>query len=637
MDIPTVEQVWADFNVDGSVHVPDKQDIRRLLSFIMALAEAAGIGAKKYATKAAMNADLSQNDGTIGLIYADPVDANNFPTLWYWNDAGNVWVMGVDRISSLRALLDAAFTFTNGLSILNLLHAAGAGWTLDLEDSNYWWAFKDGGDNVALGCLKADGKVYGNFAGISSGGSSADAVNMARSLSVKGQLITSVIGMSRANYTIILGNGQSRMFATEGWPALSKTAVAGLDNLMFGGSTRPVGVPTTTTTFDPVGGSSTLQPLIATVESGGGALLNDATVAALAPGTGYPGEDPMVGMANFARKLDLRARGVLRDQTHRWVVANASVPGVPIETLSKGATPNLFLRNTDAVTKIKALAAVGETVAVGAIVFNQGEFNYVTTFGGTTDKAAYKALLLQVLDDMVNETMAITGQADPPVILLVQTDSGYVKNNVNLSVSMAQWEVSQERANVVLIGGMYSYTDKNGHLDPNGYRALGQKIGQVLHQVDRRGEGFKPLAPAAVSVTGRTFTLDYHVPEPPIRFGTPYVTLTATDYADKGFYVTDDLGPAPVSAVTITGNTQVAVTVNRDLSTNPYIWYGDETHTGGGCLKDSATWVTFDKYAYAAGTGQYAAANIPALVGKPYDPSNWGIIFKLPGTWSAPS
>lgn len=105
MATPTVDEVWADFNVDGSVKEPIKQDIRRLLRFIQALAEAAGVGAKSYPTKAAMDADLSQPDGTLGLIYNDPVDANNFPTLWYWNDAGNVWVMGVDRMTALATAM----------------------------------------------------------------------------------------------------------------------------------------------------------------------------------------------------------------------------------------------------------------------------------------------------------------------------------------------------------------------------------------------------------------------------------------------------------------------------------------------------------------------------------------------------
>lgn len=100
MAIPTVDEVWADYNVDGSVKEPFKQDIRRLLNFMLAAATA-GSAAKRYPTKAAMDADTTQADGTTALIYADPVAANNYPTLWYWNDAGNVWVMGVDRLSPL--------------------------------------------------------------------------------------------------------------------------------------------------------------------------------------------------------------------------------------------------------------------------------------------------------------------------------------------------------------------------------------------------------------------------------------------------------------------------------------------------------------------------------------------------------
>ncbi|WP_026873659.1 hypothetical protein [Inquilinus limosus] len=105
MATPSVDQVWADNNPDGSVHEPNKLDIRRLLRFIQALAEAAGSGAKSYPTKAAMDADTSQPDGTVGIVRADPVDANNFPTLWVWQDSTNQWIMGVDRVSNLATAL----------------------------------------------------------------------------------------------------------------------------------------------------------------------------------------------------------------------------------------------------------------------------------------------------------------------------------------------------------------------------------------------------------------------------------------------------------------------------------------------------------------------------------------------------
>ncbi|WP_343711917.1 SGNH/GDSL hydrolase family protein [Inquilinus sp.] len=53
-----------------------------------------------------MDADLTQPDGQPALLWSDPTPANNFPTVWIWNDAGNVWVAGTDRIQSLKDLVD---------------------------------------------------------------------------------------------------------------------------------------------------------------------------------------------------------------------------------------------------------------------------------------------------------------------------------------------------------------------------------------------------------------------------------------------------------------------------------------------------------------------------------------------------
>lgn len=117
MPIPTVDEVWADFNSNGSVKEPAKQDIRRLLRFIQAIGEANGM--EVYPNKAAMDADLTQDDGTPALLYADPVEANNYPTVWIWDDAGNEWIDGVDRISSLKALVDLMHTVMRRVVVLS--------------------------------------------------------------------------------------------------------------------------------------------------------------------------------------------------------------------------------------------------------------------------------------------------------------------------------------------------------------------------------------------------------------------------------------------------------------------------------------------------------------------------------------
>lgn len=100
MAIPTVDEIWADFNVDGSVKEPAKQDIRRSLRFIQALASTNGM--KTYPTKAAMDADTTQDDGQAALVYADPSDENNYPTVWIFDDGTDTWIAGIDRIEPIR-------------------------------------------------------------------------------------------------------------------------------------------------------------------------------------------------------------------------------------------------------------------------------------------------------------------------------------------------------------------------------------------------------------------------------------------------------------------------------------------------------------------------------------------------------
>jgi len=114
MAIPTADQIWKDFDPEGNPHEPIKEEIRRYLNFVFALATAAGM--KTYPTKAAMDADTTQPDGMPALLYADPVAANNFPTVWVWNDASNIWIAGVDRIAEVKATADDASAKVNPLA-----------------------------------------------------------------------------------------------------------------------------------------------------------------------------------------------------------------------------------------------------------------------------------------------------------------------------------------------------------------------------------------------------------------------------------------------------------------------------------------------------------------------------------------
>lgn len=429
-------------------------------------------------------------------------------------------------------------------------------------------------------------------------------------------------------YNHILTTGQSLSTGQEGWPALSKAPQNG--NLMFGDSVRPTlgGVAA----FVPAGGAA-LKPMKAVVrDATTAALLTDAQVAALPAGSQNEGESSDVGAVNYARKMFLQTYGLAADPSRLFIASNCGVSGRTIEALSKGANPELYLRVTQAAQGVKTIAnAEGVTYCVPAIFFMQGEWNYVATYGGDDTKAGYKTKLKKYRADIVADVcVGIAGQSAPPAFITYQTGASYTSDANDLAIGQAQLELSQEERNWYLATPAYPYTDKGGHLDSNGYRWLGMQLGKVFHRVVTLGQNWRPLSPRAITSSGCEVLIDFHVPHPPLAFDSPYVTLAATTYASKGFKVVDSSGVVPVVAVEIVADTVVRITLARTTVGVVKVQYADKAvHNGNGNLRDSDPAVASENYEYAANTGQYAEANIAALVGKPYPLHNWCVAFSI--------
>lgn len=503
------------------------------------------------------------------------------------------------------------------------------------EESNYQFAIVDANDNVLLGVI--DGALFGSWAIPELLDLAArDAANIAAARTYA-DVINTTSAQNFWDWNVKILNGQSLASAQEAWPALSKTALYG--NLMFGGSVRPSNE--TGASYTPFG-SATMQGMIANVNDAG-AILSDGAVAALPAGNGALGEAPIVGAVNFAKKLYNRHRIVPNDAAKVFIAAVTAVAGTTIEQLSKVNTQdaiNRYARNTAALTQIKALAdAAGKSIGVPSIHWEHGQWNYAS-HGGSWAKAAYKTALATLIADLRADLSAITGQATPPAWLMTTTDGSFTRDVDSagvpgLHIAEAQWETSREVANCFIVGPSYYVTDKGGHLDSNGSRWLGNQFGKVDHIVTTLGRNWRPLSPRRITYSGRTVYADFHVPFPPLVFSMPYLLSAATDYPDKGFKVTDILGTVPIDSVDIVGQTIVRITTDRDIAGDGYLWYADKTvHNGNGCLRDSDPTVAHDNYEYQAGTGMYVAANIAALVGKPYPLHNWCIPFYRPLTYS---
>ncbi|HCB0262426.1 TPA: hypothetical protein MYM44_000304, partial [Klebsiella pneumoniae] len=374
-----------------------------------------------------------------------------------------------------------------------------------------------------------------------------NAANLAAAAAARDEINTR-IARPVYDYNILITDGQSLSNGTEGWAALSKDIRATLNINMLGDSVRPKNE--NGSTFTPLNGAeirsarAVVQDLIAPPD--GGNLMTDEAVAALPRGANNFGETVDIGAMWMWREMQLQFRGLATDE-RKIVAVNCGVGGQIIERLSKGHSWGFYNRIISAVTQIKAIAdAEGKTCGVVGFLYLGNEYNYDSTKGGATDRAEYRALLRKLIDDVITDTTAITGQTELPLTVLYQTSGSWTRDSTNMSIGEAQLDICAADANVMMASPAYAVTDKGGHLDANGYRWLGMQFGKVLHRAIDRRQNWRPLQPLSVTLSGTFLRADFLVWSPPLQFRSCYVGSSPTTYAAKGFRVTDDAGDVPV-------------------------------------------------------------------------------------------
>ena len=457
-----------------------------------------------------------------------------------------------------------------------------------------------------------------------------NAANLAAAAAARDEINTR-IARPVYDYNILITDGQSLSNGTEGWAALSKDIRATLNINMLGDSVRPKNE--NGSTFTPLNGAeirsarAVVQDLIAPPD--GGNLMTDEAVAALPRGANNFGETVDIGAMWMWREMQLQFRGVVTDE-RKIVAVNCGVGGQIIEHLSKGHSWGFYNRIISAVTQIKAIAdAEGKTCGVVGFLYLGNEYNYDSTKGGATDRAEYRALLRKLIDDVITDTTAITGQTELPLTVLYQTSGSWTRDSTNMSIGEAQLDICAADANVMMASPAYAVTDKGGHLDANGYRWLGMQFGKVLHRAIDRRQNWRPLQPLSVTLSGTFLRADFLVWSPPLQFRSCYVGSSPTTYAAKGFRVTDDAGDVPVTRVEIVADTVVDITLGRETTGDVYLWYASQTGSNGnGNLFDSDTTVAVANYEFHEGTGQYPESNIPELVNRPYPLNNPCVAFR---------
>ena len=428
---------------------------------------------------------------------------------------------------------------------------------------------------------------------------------------------------------VIASVGQSYSLGQQGTPALS--IAQPYDTVMLGDVVHDIYLGRDT--WEPVG-APVFRPLVAVNFDGHtGVLQTRAEMAALRQSEAdisHYGENPLHGALNAFRAMQLARAGKAADPDHILCGGAYGRSGANLNRLTKGAPENYWNKGVEYHTRIKAAAtALGKSVALAAVVFWQGQGDQAATHANRL-----AALRKYRADTDADHAAGIYGQSRRPPFFLFQSGGKFTRNTSNLGCQTAEMEFGLDLDNY-LIGPEYEFIDRFGHLSANGYRHAGLKLAKVMHRVLILEQGWRPLYCLGVARRGRQLLASFHVPAPPLRWGSPYslcAPVTATEMPHQGFRVSDAVGTVPIAGVEIVGDTQVLIILAADPTGAPRLWYADEAQVpvGYGRLMDSdASVVSGDTYEYIADAGMDVIENIPELVGKPYPMANWALAFSM--------
>ncbi|MCS4318948.1 hypothetical protein M2407_003293 [Serratia sp. BIGb0234] len=440
--------------------------------------------------------------------------------------------------------------------------------------------------------------------------------------------ISSSIAAPVYQWNIYLGYGQSFMSGWQAWRDLTREAIEPGNVLMLGDSVRGNSIEGT---YNPLG-SAVLKDLVSVTQTTGSPsiAMNDTDIDALPRPSDNPGEEITVAAVNFQRVLQRKYRGFLVDPERKIIVINAAVPGRTIKQLSKGNASGHFAnRVVRALQLIKDNLPAGESAALVALMYSGNEYDYdANKTESTPDKNAWKALALQLFQDIEDTGKTIFGRGDKLAVFTEQTGGWWTFDITNQSIGQAHIELDEEHENITLCKPSYFETDKASHRDNNGIRWASMFFGKAMHMVLDRRQAFFSNKIIWAKCYGTTCLFGYRVWEPPLQFKpTYYLTNEAAGgviFTNKGFLAKDDAGDLTIYNVKIAADTIVSAELNRVPVGQLKITYAPKaTYDGQGNVCDSDDYESLYSYKYTE--TKYPEANIPALVDKPYPQNNFAL------------
>jgi len=358
----------------------------------------------------------------------------------------------------------------------------------------------------------------------------------------------------------VVGSGQSLSVGTT--PATSTTQPYNNLMLALNGATVP---GTGADPWDPTIAGLTMVPLIEPVRA------LETSYPSPYPGNIY-GETPHAAMANEITR-QVKAASASGDYVTVHTIVGESGQGVVALVKQTGSTTGTTGRAYAATLfeagAISRLAkAAGKSYGVGVIVMTHGETDCNNT--------GYGDSLVQLLADYNTDIAAVTGQtAKIPMYLNQQhgcpgAPACTKSSDVRPTANNFEWQLGvQHKGDFVCTGPKYQYpahSDGDGiHLNVTGYQLLGEKTAEVYYQRAILGQDWQPLAPIAVSRSGRVVTVQFHVPVLPLNWDTTFDAPVITEWKmGKGFELFTSTANVAISSVAISGDS-VQITAAADL------------------------------------------------------------------------
>jgi hypothetical protein len=287
------------------------------------------------------------------------------------------------------------------------------------------------------------------------------------------------------------------------------------------------------------------------------------------PSTAYPsswptniaGETPHAAMANQISALLLAEHGTDYVSVHSEVGENGQCLSFLIKgAMQSGVNGHAYQASITETTAVTNLAyAASKTYGVGAITVTHGECD--------AGNAAYETQLHQLWEDYAHDFAAITGQSQPPLLIVSQQHSVVDR----AASTLAQWKIGVDYPADAVCSGpkyQYPYTPDGVHLLVEGYELLGEKYAQVYYERVIRQHDWQPLQPTAAERSGNVITVHFHVPVEPLvwedTYPSPHQTALTEWSAGKGFEVRAGNTPIAIASVEISGD-DVVITCSGDL------------------------------------------------------------------------